>query len=67
MRLTWPALLQHPFVKDRIIIIGSAVPTSFTNPLSASQARAKQQQLQSLAMRTANQTKYSINFNCFFF
>ncbi|XP_039310697.1 serine/threonine-protein kinase fused isoform X1 [Solenopsis invicta] len=57
-RLTWPALLEHPFVKDRIITeIGGTVPTSFTNPLSASQARAKQQQLQNLAMRTANQSK----------
>ncbi|XP_020284918.1 serine/threonine-protein kinase fused isoform X2 [Pseudomyrmex gracilis] len=56
-RLTWPALLNHPFVKDRIIIVGDAAPSSFTTPLSASQARAKQQQLQSLAMRTANQSK----------
>ncbi|XP_012521501.1 serine/threonine-protein kinase fused isoform X2 [Monomorium pharaonis] len=57
-RLTWPALLEHPFVKDRIITeIGGTVPTSFTNPLSASQARAKQQQLQNIAMRTANQSK----------
>ncbi|EZA54125.1 hypothetical protein DMN91_001117 [Ooceraea biroi] len=56
-RLTWPALLEHPFVKDRIIIVGGTVPTPFTTPLSASQARAKQQQLQSLAMRSTNQTK----------
>ncbi|XP_012055453.1 PREDICTED: serine/threonine-protein kinase fused [Atta cephalotes] len=56
-RLTWPALLQHPFVKDRIVIVDGTVPTPFTNPLSASQARAKQQQLQSLAMRAANQSK----------
>ncbi|KAL0108045.1 hypothetical protein PUN28_014954 [Cardiocondyla obscurior] len=56
-RLTWPALLQHPFVKDRIITVGGTVPTPFTNPLSASQAKAKQQQLQNLAMRTANRSK----------
>ncbi|XP_019701055.1 serine/threonine-protein kinase fused isoform X2 [Harpegnathos saltator] len=57
-RLTWPALLEHPFVKDRIIIVGGTVPTPFTTPLSASQARAKQQQLQSLAIRSANQSKF---------
>jgi len=37
--------------------MGGTVPTPFTDPLSASQARAKQQQLQNLAMRTANQSK----------
>ncbi|XP_032673839.1 serine/threonine-protein kinase fused [Odontomachus brunneus] len=57
-RLTWPALLEHPFVKDRIIIVDGAVPTPFTTPLSASQARAKEQQLRSLAMRSANQSKF---------
>lgn len=57
-RLTWPALLEHPFVKDRIIIVGGTVPTPFTTPLSASQARAKQQQLQNLSMRSTNQSKY---------
>ncbi|XP_043498981.1 serine/threonine-protein kinase fused isoform X1 [Polistes fuscatus] len=56
-RLTWPALLEHPFVKDRIIIVGGTVPTPFTTPLSASQARAKQQQLQNLSMRSTNQPK----------
>ncbi|XP_043683692.1 serine/threonine-protein kinase 36 isoform X4 [Vespula pensylvanica] len=56
-RLTWPALLEHPFVKDRIIIVGGTVPTPFTTPLSASQARAKQQQLQNLSMRSTNQSK----------
>ncbi|KAG7188500.1 hypothetical protein KM043_008135 [Ampulex compressa] len=56
-RLTWPALLEHPFVKDRIIIVGGAAPTPFTTPLSASQAKAKQQQLQSLAMRPLNQSR----------
>ncbi|XP_024870145.1 serine/threonine-protein kinase fused isoform X1 [Temnothorax curvispinosus] len=57
-RLTWPDLLQHPFVKDRIIIVGGTVSTPFTNPLSASQARAKQEQLERLAMRTANKSKF---------
>ncbi|XP_012228129.1 serine/threonine-protein kinase fused isoform X2 [Linepithema humile] len=57
-RLTWPALLEHPFVKDRIIIVGGTAPVApLTTPLSASQARAKQQQLQSLAMRSTKQSK----------
>ncbi|XP_072744160.1 serine/threonine-protein kinase fused isoform X2 [Anoplolepis gracilipes] len=57
-RLTWPALLEHPFVKDRIIIVSGTAPTPFTNPLSASQAIAKQQQLHNLAnLRSANQSK----------
>ncbi|XP_076388520.1 STKc_STK36 domain-containing protein fused isoform X1 [Megachile rotundata] len=49
-RLTWPALLEHPFVKNRIVIVGGGGPTSFTTPLSASQAREKQLQLQNLAI-----------------
>ncbi|XP_050452311.1 serine/threonine-protein kinase fused isoform X2 [Cataglyphis hispanica] len=56
-RLTWPALLEHPFVKDRIIIVSGTAPTPFTTPLSASQTIAKQQQLHNLAMRSANQSK----------
>ncbi|XP_066602931.1 serine/threonine-protein kinase fused [Prorops nasuta] len=56
-RLTWPALLEHPFVKDRIIVVDAGVATPFTTPLSASQAMAKQQQLQSLAMRSTNHSK----------
>lgn len=60
-RLTWPDLLEHPFVKDRIIIVDGTAPTPFTTPLSASQARAKEQQLQSLAMRSANHSKYNAN------
>ncbi|XP_046478154.1 serine/threonine-protein kinase fused isoform X1 [Neodiprion pinetum] len=57
LRLTWPDLLNHPFVKDRILMVGRTAPTPFTTPLSASQARAKQQQLQSLAMRSTSQSK----------
>ncbi|XP_012264589.2 serine/threonine-protein kinase fused isoform X2 [Athalia rosae] len=56
-RLTWPDLLEHPFVKDRILTVGGAAPTPFTTPLSASQARAKQQQLKNLAMRSTSQSK----------
>nr|XP_034178593.1 serine/threonine-protein kinase fused isoform X2 [Osmia lignaria] len=50
-RLTWPALLEHPFVKNKIVIVGGAGPTPFTTPLSASQAREKQLQLQNLTIQ----------------
>ncbi|XP_050590846.1 serine/threonine-protein kinase fused isoform X2 [Bombus affinis] len=58
-RLTWPALLDHPFVKNRIVIVGEIGPTPFTTPLSASQAREKQMQLQNLAVQPTNhQSKF---------
>ncbi|KAK9302725.1 hypothetical protein QLX08_005347 [Tetragonisca angustula] len=58
-RLTWPALLDHPFVKNRIVIVGEIGPTPFTTPLSVSQAREKQLQLQNLAMQpTDHQSKF---------
>ncbi|XP_015118471.1 serine/threonine-protein kinase fused [Diachasma alloeum] len=55
-RLTWPELLDHPFVKGRILILNGEIPMTapFTTPLSASQALAKQQQLQHLAMQSAS-------------
>ncbi|XP_014217801.1 serine/threonine-protein kinase fused-like [Copidosoma floridanum] len=56
-RLTWPQLLDHPFVKGRILTIDEDAPRALTSPLSASQARAKQQQLQSLASRFTSQSK----------
>ncbi|XP_012343953.1 serine/threonine-protein kinase fused isoform X4 [Apis florea] len=58
-RLTWPALLDHPFVKNRLVIVGEIGPTPFTTPLSASQAREKQLQLQNLTVQpTDHQSKF---------
>ncbi|XP_016919929.1 serine/threonine-protein kinase fused isoform X2 [Apis cerana] len=58
-RLTWPALLDHPFVKNRLVIVGEIGPTPFTTPLSASQAREKQLQLQNLMVQpTDHQSKF---------
>ncbi|KOC66603.1 Serine/threonine-protein kinase fused [Habropoda laboriosa] len=58
-RLTWPALLDHPFVKNRIVIVGGIGPTPFTTPLSASQAREKQLQLRNLEVQpTDHQSKF---------
>lgn len=63
-RLSWPALLDHPFVINRIVIVGGIGPTSFTTPLSASQARAKQLQLENLTVQPANhQSKYTIDMH----
>ncbi|XP_016840545.1 serine/threonine-protein kinase fused [Nasonia vitripennis] len=56
-RLSWTELLEHPFVKGRILTVEKNVPRSLTLPLSASQSRAKQQQLQSLASRFTSQSK----------
>ncbi|KAJ8664443.1 hypothetical protein QAD02_006105 [Eretmocerus hayati] len=57
-RLTWPDLLEHPFVKGRILMASQeAEPRSLTSPLSASQTRAKQQQMQSFASRFTIQSK----------
>ncbi|KAF7992667.1 hypothetical protein HCN44_005011 [Aphidius gifuensis] len=54
-RLTWPELLDHKFVKGRILIVnGASGPTPFTTPLSASQAFEKQQQLHNLSLKTTN-------------
>ncbi|KAH0552280.1 serine/threonine-protein kinase fused [Cotesia glomerata] len=54
-RLTWPDLLEHPFVKNRILIIDS--PASFTAPLSSSEAHAKQLQFEHLSMRAINKSR----------
>ncbi|XP_043469226.1 serine/threonine-protein kinase fused isoform X2 [Leptopilina heterotoma] len=51
-RLTWPDLLENPFVKDRIITVGTPIPTALTTPLSASQEKAKQQQFHILNVKS---------------
>ncbi|XP_021914869.1 serine/threonine-protein kinase fused isoform X2 [Zootermopsis nevadensis] len=57
-RLTWPQLLEHPFVKNGVLILkeeGAATP--LTNPLTASQVMAKEIQKQDLVNQTAGQSK----------
>ncbi|KAK0090146.1 hypothetical protein PV325_002571 [Microctonus aethiopoides] len=56
-RLSWPQLLDHPFVKDGILLVNGGALTSFTTPLSASQALAKKQQLENLSLRSTNQSR----------
>ncbi|PSN39585.1 hypothetical protein C0J52_18754 [Blattella germanica] len=58
LRLTWPELLEHPFVKNKVLVLkeeGAATP--LTNPLTASQAMAKEIQKQDLVNHTAGQSK----------
>ncbi|XP_014679257.1 PREDICTED: serine/threonine-protein kinase 36-like isoform X2 [Priapulus caudatus] len=48
-RLTWPALLQHPFISHAINVSDScrdaALASPFTNPLTTSQALARAKQI----------------------
>ncbi|KAK9503995.1 hypothetical protein O3M35_010443 [Rhynocoris fuscipes] len=53
-RLTWPHLLEHPFVKGSILIIGDKnVSTPLTAELTVSQEKAKAIQKQDLALLKA--------------
>ncbi|KAK0179221.1 hypothetical protein PV327_008034 [Microctonus hyperodae] len=56
-RLSWPQLLDHPFVKNGILLVNGGGLTSFTSPLSASQALAKKQQLENLSLKSMNQSR----------
>ncbi|XP_066998074.2 serine/threonine-protein kinase fused isoform X2 [Anabrus simplex] len=57
-RLTWPHLLNHPFVKDGILIQSEeGVGSPLTNPLTTSQAMAKENQKRHLANQISNQNK----------
>ncbi|XP_069684130.1 serine/threonine-protein kinase fused isoform X2 [Periplaneta americana] len=58
LRLTWPQLLEHPFVENGVLILKEeGADTPLTNPLTASLAMAKEIQKQDLANRTAGQCK----------
>ncbi|XP_073980076.1 STKc_STK36 domain-containing protein fused [Rhodnius prolixus] len=53
-RLSWPHLLEHPFVKGSILIIGDkTVTTPLTAELTVSQEKAKAMQKQDLALLKA--------------
>lgn len=53
-RLTWPHLLEHPFVKGNILIIGDkTVTTPLTAELTVSQEMAKEMQKQDLTLLKA--------------
>nr|CAD7570829.1 unnamed protein product [Timema californicum] len=56
-RMTWPELLNHPFVKYKIHILeDEGAQTSFTNPPTASQTMAKEIQKQDLVRKTSGQS-----------
>lgn len=59
MRLTWPYLLSHPFLKGNVNIATneSTVSGPLTCELTSSQALAKEQQRQDLAMKHGTQMK----------
>nr|CAD7443216.1 unnamed protein product [Timema bartmani] len=61
-RMTWPELLNHPFVKDKIHFLeDEGAQTSFTNPPTASQTMAKEIQKQDLVRKTSGQSKVLAN------
>nr|CAD7570828.1 unnamed protein product [Timema californicum] len=61
-RMTWPELLNHPFVKYKIHILeDEGAQTSFTNPPTASQTMAKEIQKQDLVRKTSGQSKVLAN------
>uniref|UniRef100_T1HI71 non-specific serine/threonine protein kinase n=1 Tax=Rhodnius prolixus TaxID=13249 RepID=T1HI71_RHOPR len=59
-RLSWPHLLEHPFVKGSILIIGDkTVTTPLTAELTVSQEKAKAMQKQDLALlKAATQLRF---------
>lgn len=63
-RLTWPDLLNHPWVKDGVIILKSSVdPSSLTFPLSSSQQEIKEQQKRQLLKQGLSQPKMLRTFS----
>ncbi|GAB0095339.1 Serine/threonine-protein kinase fused [Sergentomyia squamirostris] len=50
-RMTWQEILDHEFVKDKILILSEDNPVSpFTNPLSASQSKEKERQTERIML-----------------
>lgn len=53
--MTWPEILQHPFVEGHIIVTEDDQTMPLTRPLSPSQLQAKERQLQILQQKSTNQ------------
>lgn len=53
-RMTWPEILEHPFVADHVTILPEDVQSEspFTKPLTHSQQEAKQQQREKVTSNT---------------
>lgn len=56
LRIIWPDILNHPFVKGNIVILDEVTSESpLTNPLTASQCREKERQAQKIMTETSKQ------------
>lgn len=54
LRMIWPDILNHPFVKGHIVILDEDIPDSpFTNSLTASQCREKELQAEQIMIETS--------------
>ncbi|MCL4119876.1 UNVERIFIED_CONTAM: hypothetical protein GTU68_059124 [Idotea baltica] len=63
-RLTWPDLLDHPWVKDEVLVTkGSIDPSPLTCPLSSSQQEIKEEQKRQLLKQGLSQPKMLRNFS----
>lgn len=58
-RLSWPEILNHPFVKDHILISNDDLSMPLTRPLSAKTMQAKEQQKKEHT-KAVGQSKYFI-------
>ncbi|XP_054009358.1 serine/threonine-protein kinase fused-like [Hylaeus anthracinus] len=58
-RLTWPALIEHPFLEKSLLNINRAMPTPFATPVLTSQAKQKHTQLHDIDTNlTDSQAKF---------
>ncbi|XP_066986505.1 serine/threonine-protein kinase fused [Macrobrachium rosenbergii] len=57
-RLTWPDLLEHPWVHEGLVFVQQTLNTApLTNPLTLSQQQVKEQQRQELVQRASGQPR----------
>lgn len=62
LRMIWPDILSHPFVKGHIVILDEDIPESpFTSSLTASQCRAKERQAEQIMIETSKQHQIVAN------
>ncbi|XP_053550788.1 serine/threonine-protein kinase 36 [Bombina bombina] len=55
LRLSWPQLLKHPFIRDKVTVVEeSASCSSFTSGLSAEEQQLRDQQCKSSAQSSAH-------------
>ena len=57
-RLTWPALLEHPWVHEGVVFVQQSLNVMpLTNPLTVSQQQVKEQQCKELVERAAGHSR----------